>query len=784
MKKRLQYFIMAFFVLQCVVSQTNENQNISIDAIQKYFELERENIHLSVNKNAFMSNESIWFKGTVIEKKSQLIYPFTSNVHVNLVDSSGKTIVSLLVYAENGIFSGNISLNSKIKSGKYFLQVYTNFMNNFAENESTICKIQVYNSDEDNFRPSSIVDLASIETQIFPESGVFVNDITNTIAVQIADCYGNVPTIENAKVFDQAGNEITSFIINPQGVGRFDIANTKHEIYKIVFDCQGKTFETQLPLPSLRGVALSINNYAFADRTFVTLKTNTTTLSEIKDKKASLYILGNAKVNLINVTISDALETKFTVPSSEFFKGLNTIFLIDDRNQKMAERNLFFPIETKSLELKILEKTGTKFLIQGNSNLKLANLSISVLPATSLCVEGQNNATNQLLFSNSLESGLKNTNYYFADYSPKKNFQLDMELMTIKSKYNWDAITGIPPTKAFEFDKGINIKGTANIDIRNSEQSIIKMSSIYSMIGQKTSLNNKNEFFFNNIFIQDSTKIYFELFKGSGQKQTLRTFTQVVNGNRKFNKSLNIETKVCNVAMGNAEKITFPTTASVVNLKEIEIDNGKKVNALTRDISMATGYKITDDMCRNYMDIFSFLTANGYNVTRSMGEVQITPIGGFRDIGATVGSPAIFVNNIQEFDFNLLDIYTFCDIDEIHINKRGMGAGPEGINGAIYIFTKKTTNRPTAPEASQSQAFVVKNGFKKAMPYISPNYFSTQETAFQQYGAIYWISDVMTDNDGNFKFTFPTMNQMEVKIVIEGVDAEGNIVSQVRNLKL
>ena len=784
MKNRYCQIFLLFFTYQLLLAQTDANQNIAVDAIEKYFELERENIHLSVNKNAFMTNESIWFKGTVIAKKSQLLYPFTANVLVNLIDNDGKIIVNQLVYAEDGIFSGSIPLDKKIKSGTYFLQVYTNFMNNFAENESTVYKIKIYNSDEDNYMPSSAVDLSSINIQLFPESSVFLNGITNTIAIQVADCSGNVPIIDDAKVIDQAGNEITNFIINAQGVGRFDIKDTKYEVYKIVFNCQGKSFEKQLPLPQVKGVALSINNYTFEGKTFITLKTNSATLADIKNKKTSLFVLGNAKINLVNAVFSEALETKFVIPSSEFFKGINTVFLVDDNNEKIAERIIFFPVETKFVDLKILSKTGNKFVIKGNSNLKAANLSVSVLPSASICIEKNENAINQLLFSNNLEVGLKNTNYFFSDYSPKKNYELDMELMTKKSRYTWGAITGASPSKTFEFDKGINIKGIANVDMKNNEQRNVKMSSIFSGIGQKTLLNDKNEFFFNNIFVQDSTKLYFELFKSNGQKQTLRAFTQMVNPSRKFNKSLNIEKIKCNLIATNAEKIIFPTTANVVNLKEIEIDNKKKASILTRDISMATGYKITDDMCKNYMDIFSFLRANGYYVTRGMGDFRITPIGGIVGIRASLGSPAIFVNNVQEFDFSLLDIYTFCDIDEIHINRRGGGGGPEATNGIIYIFTKKMTNVSTAPEASQSQAFIVKNGFKKPLPYVSPNYFLTTEPAFQQFGSIHWISDVLTDNEGNFQFTMPVINQTEVKIVIEGVDAEGNIVSQVRNLKL
>ena len=74
-----------FFVPQFVKSQTNADQNVTVETIKKYFELERENMQLSMNKNAFMTNENIWIKGTVISKKSQLIYPYTSNILVNLL---------------------------------------------------------------------------------------------------------------------------------------------------------------------------------------------------------------------------------------------------------------------------------------------------------------------------------------------------------------------------------------------------------------------------------------------------------------------------------------------------------------------------------------------------------------------------------------------------------------------------------------------------------------------------------------------------------------------------
>ena len=50
----------------------NATKETISSAIESYFELERENIHVQLDKNVFMINETIWFKGYVYNKKLNL----------------------------------------------------------------------------------------------------------------------------------------------------------------------------------------------------------------------------------------------------------------------------------------------------------------------------------------------------------------------------------------------------------------------------------------------------------------------------------------------------------------------------------------------------------------------------------------------------------------------------------------------------------------------------------------------------------------------------------------
>ena len=110
------------------------------DAYVEYFELPRESLFLHTNKTTYIAGEDIWFTAYAFDRKSNLSSKATTNIYVGLYDKSGKQIDKKLFLAKDGIASGNMSINSKMISGDYFLKTSTNWMNNFKEDDSYIKK--------------------------------------------------------------------------------------------------------------------------------------------------------------------------------------------------------------------------------------------------------------------------------------------------------------------------------------------------------------------------------------------------------------------------------------------------------------------------------------------------------------------------------------------------------------------------------------------------------------------------------------------------------------------
>src|SRR5205814_1249210 len=139
-------YLFTLFAAQIIFCQTDPTENKAkiSSVLENYFDLEREAIHLHTNKTTFLTNESVWYQGYIIDRKSNKPF-FTSNVFVVLYSEKGNKISDKLIYANDGAFSGKFDLNKDLHSGIYYIRVYTNWMNNFSENESTLQKITIIN---------------------------------------------------------------------------------------------------------------------------------------------------------------------------------------------------------------------------------------------------------------------------------------------------------------------------------------------------------------------------------------------------------------------------------------------------------------------------------------------------------------------------------------------------------------------------------------------------------------------------------------------------------------
>ena len=133
-------------------------------ANKSYFhDLQQEKFFLHTNKTMYFAGETIWWKAYVVSDFNNKVINNTTNLHVNLYDSYKVLISHQLFYCNDGKAFGEISLPENLKTGRYYINVETQWNKNF---EAKLVKFSNFLL----FRPMSYNILMSILDNFEPYS--------------------------------------------------------------------------------------------------------------------------------------------------------------------------------------------------------------------------------------------------------------------------------------------------------------------------------------------------------------------------------------------------------------------------------------------------------------------------------------------------------------------------------------------------------------------------------------------------------------------------------------
>ena len=781
LKKTCCYFIIFLNLLisNSIQAQTIEDKIAAITT--NYFELERESFHLQCNKNTYLTDESIWFKGFVFDKKNNLPNSETTNVYVNLFSPSGQKLDSKLCYGRNGTFQGNFKLKTAYLEGTYYIQVSTNWCNNFVENESGIFNIAIINTDSDLASKTLLPTI-----NFHPEGGVFLSGITNSMGISILDCNNNAIEITDGIVWNSKGEEIAGFQTNSFGFGKFDIIQTNREIYKISFNYKNQKIEKELPLPVESGTVLSVNNYSNDTKTFVTIKTNDVARKTFEGKKLFLTVNQNEKIVIAGFQFKDNTNT-IVLANSDLFEGINTFRIIDENLNKLNERIVYKTfVNTFDIKLEVSKKTIDSIEIKGISNITNFKIGVSVLPENSLSINKDQTIFSSLNINSYLKKPLKNGSSFFENPTKKKYYDLDVILLNQnESKYDWETMKN-PPVAKYKFNKGITLKGVINEEVDNKKNYKIQVFSLLADLNEFSNIDEKNEFYFRNFIAMDSTKINFTLVKNGEKYKELNFLPKVINEDIPFLKKLELKNNTCEwiqkPKINNIPKIEMPIIKEAIQLKDIQIINEPKKPILANQNKygnrMMKGFKITNDEYNMYNNVISFIAGHGFDAGSKTGSVYIK---GRTRINITRPNiPTVFLDDIEVTDFNILDNMSLKLVSEIYINKNGTTIQSTG-TGVIKIYTNKEYR--SAPRKSLAKSFIISNAFAIELNYKNPTYASYSDEGFSNYGTIFWEPNLETE--GNLiQFSIPNLNQKRITVQIEGISTEGKLISTIKTINL
>lgn len=792
-----KYNLCSFFLLYMAIClnlkaqspKLNPEKEKITNAITNYFQLERETIHLHFDKNIFFSNEEIWFKGYVLDRKNNIPFLNTSNVFIVLLDENGTTLNQQLLYANEGAFSGNLKLGENYKSGTYYVQIYTNWMNNFIEDESSIYKIKIINEKETAFSDSNTPNLSKIKIEFFPEGGSIIEGIKNSIGIKTTDNKGIPIQINEVNIIDSKGEIIRTVKTNTFGDGKFDLTPS-NETYKAVLNSNNKTIETALPTALQIGTILEVNNYAFPNKTVIVVKTNEQSLKVTPEKSLSLVVQQDDKFLIFDVKLNaQKLEQQLLLSNDNLFEGVNTIRVIDAEMNQIAERMIFknSNIQNQNISINPVNKTGGSIIISGKTELKNSNLSTTVLPENSISSNDSRDILGDFLINPYLaDTTISNTDYYLKEQTTIKKYELDLFLLNQKkNKYSWTNILNNPPKANFEFDNGLSIRGTVNQDLKVNNDYKVRLYSIATQLSEFSEIDKKNEFNFKNIFVINSTPIYFGLLKKPDLKPVdIKYAAQITNGKRAYNKIYKPKKLDIEIAPETKTAATYETPKfkkEIVNLEEVKVRAAKLKHENDPGLTLngtLTAHKVTEN--EKDTDVLDYIHLHGFIVNKNPSTISVVGRRQFQTINAEQNnSPNIYFDGDLMYSLDRLFQLKMGDIDEIYISK--MYSRIEMANGVIKLYSKKQISKSTF---GVEKSFVVSGGFEMTKDFENDTYETTVGKGFENFGVINWVQTLIPDENGGFKFQIPNLNQKKIKLLIEGFNSEGKLISETKTLSI
>lgn len=782
MKKLFAAALLLFLICpgRTAFAQQDDNKSAMDKALTTYFTLDRENIHVHLDKNIFLAGEETWFRGYVLQRKLKLPNQ-TTNVYGALIDATGKVLKTELYHCVYGDFSGSINLDKNLPSGKYYLQFYTNWMNNFIEDESSVYEISVLNRSDKGLQKVSD-DTAFIE--FFPEGGSLVRNVKNNVVVKVSGCGRTLLPVTNLEIKNAKGEVIKTVPVNKYGYGKFDIIPNEAGL-KALVTVNNKTHEQALPTAQVEGIALEVNNYSLEGKTIIKARTNEISKAKYAGKPLYVLIHQDDKVVIYNLDFSATTEATLMIPDADLFGGTNTIRIIDDNLNQIAERIIFQHPGVLDISTLNAKPANNDILLTGKMNNTMVTMSASVLPENTKTLASGDNLYSSLLLSPYIKNGKQHADRYFFENTGKaRQYELDMYIASQYSKYRWaDIIKGTPEAK-FTFDRGLTVKAKLPQNHVKNKNLVIRLTYAPQLFQKTLQPDANGEVVFEDLILQDSTKIGIVVLEKREPRKDIKATIQIFNGKRTYNKMYKPEASQCTfVTDENFSGLDLPAFAGqTVELEEVVIEEKATLKyKKAPGHMMLTGYKITPQEVAKAYYLHDYIRSQGNFEVEVRGTDIMIYSRGRNSINGARPRPMVYLNNMILMDYSQLYNVPLEDVDEIYMNPTAMTPSINNNFGVIRIYMKSNF---TTGKAASAPGIIVRGGFTPTKRFNNELYASTSGKGFEHFGIIDWESRIYTNQQGEFSFKIPNTTQKTVKVLFEGFSADGKLISEVKTINL
>jgi len=740
-----------------------------------YFDLPRESLYLHLNKSSYLRGENIWFQGYAYNRKTQNLNKDTRNVEIGVYDDNGNLLDKKLFLSREGLFKGQIEIDSTFTDGNYYLKAETNYMKNFKEDYAHVQNFEVIG--EEQVEQKQI--LKDFDLQVLPESGYSVLNCKSNLGVKLLNSNGL--GVEFKATLYEDDKPKVDFESNTFGMAKVEFLPKEGKTYKLKVTLpNGDIIEKSIEDIKQYGFVINANVIESEEKKIVNVSYNLP--DEFEDQKNNFTLMVHQEGKHFNIPIeikSNNAEIPIVIEESKLFYGVNTLTLFKN-DKPIAERLIFNDKKTLSnsndvelnfVETKALDSLALKLSL--NNIKSAAKLSISVLPSKTISYVKNQNISSAFLLDPFVQGYIENKPYYFTEQNQKTRHNLDLLLLTQGwSQYEWDTVFDKAPKVKYFRLNGISQEITINDKIPGRVNQIL-------FWGDDT--NDSNVININENF---NTYTLYERFPLVGD--TLEV--SFVDKKQRFIKpDLSINN---GILFGEDPLLSHQLLKPISNLRNIkpELSNDRiydnfmdgeildevvieadpkwKKNTFSRWMESDWGEytEFDEDLVTRFPTLLEYLaTKNYYRVGDRIADRPIAT--------EKTRYPAVFLNGLKLRNLDILFVTRTQDFEEIYIDRSWF------FQGVITLWWRKTPLFNDFDDVYPLARIVMENGFEPQKDFYTPKYKFFNTPVFEQSGTIAWFPEVSLEVGETIKLAILDTKQKNIKLFIEGITEDGSLIN-------
>jgi hypothetical protein len=758
---------------------------------------------------------------TVVNAISNKVFTKTAYTYSTL--NGKQKVTAVITYTDmNGIayvnkpISYEVEINGKsISRGKGITDDKGNLMANFINNLPVSITSGHINTEvklDDKRTVAKTIPIKTIsnkvDVQFFPESGNLINGVFEKIAFKAVGADGLGVDVKGF-ITDDQNNQVSELSQSHFGMGTVNFEPESGKTYKAhITYADGSEGIFDLPKAVDNGYVLSINSMR-DDKVFVSIIPGKNTgngtaslsgLTLIAQSGGELCYAGKSK--------DGATSFSAAIPKNKFPSGIIQFTLFSATGEPLNER-LIFVQNPDQLKLAVTTdkqsyKPREKVTISLNAKTSedkpiIGSFSASVIDESTVTTNEVNESSifSTLLLTSDLKGYIEKPNYYFTNVSNQTKADLDVLMLTQGyHRFEWkQLLAGKFTPIVFKAEKSLEVTGHLKTfggkPVPNGKVTLFSTSGGTFIIDTVADADGK--FTFKDLVFRDSIKFVIQARTAKDRKNldiTLDNVTPQPVGPNKNAPDIQVNINdgasayLLNSKKLYDEQVKYGIGNHTIVLKEVVIrekrenpfKNSANLNGAgnadqtltSKDLQYGGG--MLSQVLQGRLNFVIFKGGTPYSTRSQNTPMQIVLDGVYVEPD--------FLDNLTPSDVATVEVLRTIGNTAIY--------GSRGSGGVLVITTKRGGDAVYNKYAPGIATYAPK-GYYKAREFYAPKYDDPKTNTQMQdlRSTIYWAPGLLTDKDGNTSMSFFNADAKGTyRVIIEGIDAEGNLGRQVYRYKV